>query len=131
MREGWPSYNNLETAPTESIPKYFESWVVSQPTKEGCGAQGGGSLIDIVDAVNSAFASYDPDTLEQVWRALFSVQESVLEHEGGNDFAVPHEGARNDWADRNDGGGASREPPIPVKGTQHSGGLRDDLNDGI
>ena len=54
----------------------------------------GGSLIDIVDAVNSAFASYDPDTLEQVWRALFSVQESVLEHEGGNDFAVPHEGAR-------------------------------------
>ena len=53
-----------------------------------------GTLIDIVDAVNSAFASYDPETLEQVLRTLFSVQESVLEHKGGNDFAVSHEGAR-------------------------------------
>ena len=48
-----------------------------------------------MDAVTAAFKSSDPATLESVWRALFSVQASVLEHQGSNDFGVPHEGDRN------------------------------------
>ena len=49
----------------------------------------------IVEAVTIAFEYFDPATSENVCRALFSVDASVLEHQGGNDFTVPYQGGRN------------------------------------
>ena len=46
-----------------------------------------------MDAVAADFESGEPATLENVWRALFSIQASVLKHQGGNGFGVPHEAA--------------------------------------
>ena len=55
----------------------------------------GGSLEAIVDTVTAAFESYDPAMLDNVWRGLFSVLTSVLEHQEAKTFGVSHKGGSN------------------------------------
>jgi hypothetical protein len=52
----------------------------------------GGEVADLVRSVEAAFWDQDPRVLERVWQALFGVLNATLEHDGDNDFRVPHQG---------------------------------------
>ena len=55
----------------------------------------GSNFKAIVDAITVALESYDPTTLKNVCCALIRVQASVLKHQGGKTFGIPHEHDKN------------------------------------
>jgi hypothetical protein len=50
------------------------------------------NVISCVDAVAQAFAQFDPNNLNRAYLSLFMNYNCVLQHEGGNKYAVPHMG---------------------------------------
>ena len=44
--------------------------------------------------VQEAFEKYPMDKLERIGALLFEIYRLVIEHDGGNDFPMPHSGIR-------------------------------------
>jgi hypothetical protein len=52
------------------------------------------NLSALLDHVEDCYWSYDRDTLERVWQALFNVYNCILQEKGGNEYLLPHTGVR-------------------------------------
>ncbi|VFQ96364.1 unnamed protein product [Cuscuta campestris] len=60
-----------------------------QSLKDQCAPS---TVADLLDAVEGAYNALSPETLNKVWLSYQQVLTKIMEHEGGNNYKLPHMG---------------------------------------
>ena len=70
----------------------------------------------LIKAVDAIWAAYPWETIERAWLTLFGVYNLILEHDGDNDFKLPHTGAREQQQE----GRVPANAPLSASALQHA-----------